>query len=199
MLIKKRVVKNIIFPLGDYTKKEVYKLAKKLGFNFLVSQPQSQDFCYLGNQHLDSYLTQTLGKKPGSIINSMGKVLGTHNGLYFYTIGQRKGLKINAGPWFVKDFNLAKNALVVTTDQNDINKKEAILLPFNFVSIKPPTKPLKVMAKIRYRQPLSPATIYPPKDYKMKIVFDTPQRACTPGQFAVFYRKEVCLGGGRIT
>lgn len=206
--LKKDWLPYIIFPLADYLKTDIYKLAKKLGYDFLVTQKQSQDFCYVDNKYLPKYLSQKLGNKPGPIKDEQGKILGQHNGLHFYTFGQRKGIKINGGPWFVKSFDIKNDALIVTKNEKSLSQTEAILSPFNFVSIPPITKPMKVMAKIRYRQPLSAATIYPAHDYKMKIVFDKPQRALTPGQFAVFYlpaealAKEgsgnICLGGGRI-
>lgn len=197
--LKSEWLSKIIFPLGNYTKAEVYKMAEKEGLSFYKKIKQSQDFCYVENKNLPTYLSQKVGNIPGLIKDEQGTILGKHQGLHFYTYGQRKGIKINNGPWYVKDFNVKNNALIVTKNEKDVGKTEAILSPFNFVSIPPITKPMKVMAKIRYRQPLSSATIYPASDYKMKIVFDKPQRALTPGQFAVFYLKDVCLGGGRIT
>lgn len=192
-------LKYIIFPLGNYTKKEVYQLAKKEGFDFFFNKKQSQDFCFVAGKSLSSFLKEKVGKKPGKIIDTEGNILGKHQGLHFYTIGQRKGINLAAGPWFVKDFDISKNILIVTKNQKEVAQKEIILSPFHFISGQSPKEKIKVMAKIRYRQHLSKATLFPPSKDKLKLVFDKPQRAVTPGQFAVFYKGSVCLGGGRIT
>lgn len=191
-------LKYIIFPLGNYTKKEVYQLAKKGGFNFFFNKKQSQDFCFVTGKSLSSFLKEKIGEKPGKIIDTKGNILGKHQGLHFYTIGQRKGINLAAGPWFVKDFDISKNILIVTKNQKEVAQKEIILSPFHFISGQPPKEKIKVMAKIRYRQPLGKATLFPPSKGKLRLTFDKPQRAVTPGQFAVFYLKEICLGGGRI-
>ena len=213
--LKREWLPYIIFPLGEYTKKQVCELAKKEGFNFLTKIKSSQDFCYLAGKPINDYLKQFFGKKPGKILNSKGKVLGKHQGLHFYTIGQRKGIKISGGPWFVKDFDIKKNYLIITNNQKDLYKKDVFLKPFYLINDREPSRKIRVMAKVRYRQPLSPAILYPPQQNnssqagpgttKLKLVFDKPQRAVTPGQFAVFYlpsdsegKGQVCLGGGRI-
>lgn len=196
--LTQKQLQHLVFPLGNYTKKEVYKLAKKQGFDFLIKQKQSQDFCYVNNKLLAEFLAKKLGKQIGNIVDGKGNILGQHEGLHFYTIGQRKDLRINNGPWFVKSFNKKKNILIVTKNEKEITQKEIYLSPFNFLSGKLANKPIKIMAKIRYRQPLSKAILYPVKNNQLKLIFDQPQRAVTPGQFCVFYSKEICLGGGRI-
>ena len=144
------------------------------------------------------FLKQRLGQKPGKIIDVQGDILGRHQGLHFYTLGQRKGLGLSGGPYFVKDFDSLKNALVVTKTQKEIFKKEVKLYPFNFISSSLPKKKIRVMAKVRYQQLLARATLFPSKEGRLRLVFDKLQRAITPGQFAVFYKGDVCLGGGRI-
>jgi tRNA-specific 2-thiouridylase len=196
--LKYEWLKYLVFPLGDYTKKQVYQMAKQLGFEFLISQKQSQDFCYLANNDLAKFLQAKIKSKPGKIVNEKDKILGAHRGLHFYTLGQRKGLKINNGPWFVKKIDLKNNLLVVTKNEKEVAKKEVYLSSFNFISFNIPTKPIKVLARVRYRQPLAPALLYPPLNNQLKLVFTQPQKAVTPGQFAVFYLSEVCLGGGQI-
>lgn len=192
-------LKNIVFPLGNYTKKEVYQIAKDYGFAFFLKKKQSQDFCFVAGKSLAAFLKNKIGQKPGKIMDTKGNILGEHQGLHFYTIGQRKGINLSAGPYFVKDFDIAKNILIVTKNQKEIIQKEIILSPFHFISQEFPKEKIKVMAKVRYRQPLSKATLFPFFKKKLKLVFDKPKQAVTPGQLAVFYQKEVCLGGGRIT
>jgi len=191
-------LKNIVFPLGNYTKSEVYEMAKVQGFDIFLKKKESQDFCFVAGKSLPAFLKEKIGQKPGKVINNKGKVLGKHQGLHFYTIGQRKRLDIVNGPWFVKDFDVKNNNLIVTKNQKEIEQKEIYLSPFNFISNIPLKKKLKVMAKVRYRQALSPATLFPLKKGKLQLIFDKPQRAVTPGQFAVLYMGEVCLGGGKI-
>jgi len=191
-------LKHIIFPLGDYTKREIYQIAKDEGFDFLLEKKQSQDFCFVAGKSLPAFIKEKIGEKPGEIVDTKGKVLGKHKGLSFYTIGQRKGINLSGGPWFVKEFNIPKNRLVVTKKVKELFEKEIFLSPFHFISGKSPKKKVKVMAKIRYQQPLAKAMLYPPKDDKLKLVFEKTQRAITSGQFAVMYQKEICLGGGRI-
>jgi len=188
----------IVFPLGTYTKDEVYQMAKKGGFNFFLKRPQSQDFCFMAGKSLPDFLKEKVGTRPGEIVDVQGNVLGKHQGLHFYTIGQRKRVGLSGGPYFVKGFDIPKNRLIVTKNRKEIAQKEVVLAPFNFISSELPKKAIKVMAKVRYHQPLAPATLFPPIGKKLKLVFDQPQTAVTPGQFAVFHRGEVCFGGGRI-
>jgi len=189
---------HIVFPLGDYTKDEVYRLAKKEDFDFFLRRPQSQDFCFVAGKSLPDFLKEKVGTRPGEIVDVQGNVLGEHQGLHFYTIGQRKRIGLSGGPYFVKGFDISKNRLVVTKNRKEIAQKEVVLAPFNFISSELPKKTIKVMAKVRYRQSLAPATLFPPVGGKLRLVFDKPRSAVTPGQFAVFHRGEVCLGGGRI-
>lgn len=191
-------LKSLVFPLGDYTKEQVYQMAKKLGFEFFLKRKQSQDFCFVAGKSLSSFLEEKIGKKEGKIVNTKDRVLGKHQGLHFYTIGQRKGLKIPAGPFYVKDFDFEKNLLIVAKTKQEISQRKLFLSPFHFISGETPKEKIKVLAKIRYRQPLSEAIIFPPKKGKLKVVFKNPQPAVTPGQFCVFYQRRVCLGGGKI-
>ena len=191
-------LKHIVFPLGEYTKKQVIKLAKNKGFDFLINQKQSQDFCYLAGSSVSDFLKNTLNKKPGDIVDTKGEIIGKHKGLHFYTIGQRKGLRISGGPYYVNKLDIKNNQIVVTKNKKNIFKKEVYLSPFNFISGKAIKRKAIVSAKVRYQQKQSQAVLYPPKENKLKIVFKKPQLAVTPGQFAVFYKGKVCLGGGRI-
>jgi tRNA-specific 2-thiouridylase len=210
---------RIIFPLGDYTKKEVYQIAKENGLPFFNQKEQSQDFCFVAGKSLPCFLEKKIGQKPGKIIDAKGQVIGKHQGLHFYTIGQRKGLNIPGGPYFVASLDRKRNLLIVARNRKEVAKKEVILGPFNFISGQPPKRKIIVRAKTRYNQPASKAILYPPKKGKppdlfrsggkLKIVFDKAQFAITPGQFSVFYlptkvggtktgQKDICLGAGVI-
>jgi tRNA-uridine 2-sulfurtransferase len=196
-LLPQNQLKRLVFPLGDYTKTQVYSLASKHGLNF-SKKNSSQDFCFLVNTSLKSFLKQKLASKKGDIVNSQGKKLGEHKGLFYFTLGQRKGIKLAQGPYYVKGFDLKENKLIVSRNKNKLYKKELILNPVNLISGKKITRKTKVKAKLRYGQKLKTAFIYPLKD-KLKIVFEKKQLAPTLGQYCVFYQGEVCLGGARIS
>jgi tRNA-specific 2-thiouridylase len=195
--LNQKQLKHILFPVGDYTKKEVRKLAKK--FNLPVLEvPESQEICFIQTT-LEDFLSQHLKSKPGEIVDSEGKVIGEHQGLWFYTIGQRKGLGLSGGPWYVLDKDQKRNILIVTKNEKDLEKKELIAENVNWISGKPPKLPLKVKAKIRYRHNLAIAEISRQLKGRNYIVrFAKPQRAITPGQSVVFYKGEELLGGGII-
>jgi len=183
--------------LGNYTKEEVYKIAKKEGFDFFSKIKQSQDLCFVAKQSIISYLEEEIGFEPGEIIDQKNNILGQHQGLHFYTIGQRRGIIVPNGPWWVIGFNIEKNQLIVTNQKDDpgLFKETVIVLNPSFISGQAPKKAIKVEAKIRFNQPLSPAKLYLGGK---KLVFDNPQKAITSGQWAVFYQGDVCLGGGEI-
>jgi tRNA-uridine 2-sulfurtransferase len=192
-------LKFVRTPLGDYTKQEVYELAKQNGFEIFKKLKQSQDLCFVSSKSLDLFIQEKLGEQKGNIVDLNGKKLGEHKGLHFYTIGQTKKLYL-PGKYYVKKFNPEKNELIVTSDLQEIKTQEEIILqPYNF-TIQAPEKPIRVTAKVRYGEFINAeATLYPPKDDKLTIKFDEPKHAVTPGQFCVFYQDDVCLGGGVIT
>ena len=194
--LNQKKIKNILFPIGGYTKKQVKALARE--FKLPVSGIQeSQEVCFIKNTCND-FLLKHLKKNPGNIIDTKGKIIGKHNGLWFYTIGQRKGINI-AGkkPLYVLKKNVRKNILMVTDNKKDLEKKELIVKNINWISGKVPKLPLKIMAKVRYRSLLSHARII--KDSKYKVIFNKPQRAITSGQSIVFYEGIELLGGGIIS
>ncbi len=186
-----------ILPLGDYTKKEIYGLAQKHGFEIFLKRKQSQDFCFVSGNSMGCFLEKEIGVKEGPVMDEAGTVLGKHRGLHFYTVGQRKGLGFSGGPFFVTGSDPSKNVLYVVRDEERLLSKEIVLFPCNFIG-GVPSKPVRIQAKIRYRQNAAAGTLIPLSGRKVKIVFDKPQRAVTPGQFAVMYRRAVCLGGGEI-
>lgn len=191
-------LRNIIFPLGNYTKEKVYEMAGERGFKILLERKQSQDFCFLGNNRLTEFLEKELGEKPGKIIDEKGIILGKHQGVWFYTIGQRKGINLSGGPYFVKELNKKKNLVVVTKNKKGLFQKEIFLFPSNFISGKAPKKKIKTTAKTRYQQKSSEAILFPPESKKLKVVFSKPRLAIAPGQFCVFYNRDICLGAGVI-
>ncbi len=193
-LLKKDWLSRIIFPLADMTKDQVYSLAQKQDFDYFSKTKQSQDFCYVSGSDISKFVEKELGKKPGKIVDAHGKFLGTHNGLWFYTLGQRKGLGKNGKRYFVSGFNTKKNQLIIT-EKLEKKIKEISLEKVNLLIEKLP-KNLKV--KIRYTTTELSAKVTLQKGNKAKVIFAFPQAVVTPGQFCVFYKGDKCLGGGII-
>ncbi len=196
---------KILFPIGEMeSKQEVRQIAKQ--FNLPTYQtPSSSDVCFLGSLDFNSFLQEKLGKRKGRIIDKQGNILGEHQGLWFYTIGQRKGINIPVKkgrtglPWFVAGKDIKKNILFVSQNEKDLLKKELISQEANWISGIEVKLPLRVLAKVRYGATPSAAIIKEkigPKKYK--VVFVKPQKAITPGQSVVFYSRDELLGGGII-
>ena len=198
--LPKQMVDKVLFPLGDFENKEqIRKIAVEHNLP-VANKPDSEDICFIPDGDYKKFLeaNSVLKTKKGNIVNIEGKILGVHEGLYKYTIGQRKGLGIaNPVPLFVKGFNIEKNELIVG-EEKDIFSKEAIANETNFVLIDEILEPIKVKAKIRYAAKEAECTITPLEGGKIKVEFDEPQRAITPGQSIVFYIDDVVLGGGKI-
>lgn len=188
-----------LFPLGEYTKPQVRQLARD--FSLPVSErPESQDLCFLGQSDYRQYLRRNLpqSEKPGPIQDMHGHMIGQHNGLAFYTIGQRKGLGLSAPhPLYVVDKDLQRNTLIVG-DIDQLGKSELVTSGVNWVSGIIPSKPFRAEVKIRYKAREAWATVTPLEDQVVKVIFDQPLRDITSGQAAVFYDGSICLGGGII-
>lgn len=195
--LNQKQLKHILFPIGDYGKKQVRDLAKKYNLPVL-DIPESQEICFIQTS-ISDFLSKYLKAKPGKIVDKKGNSIGKHQGLHFYTIGQRKGLGISGGPWYVLGKNLKTNILVLTKNEKDLGKKELIAENVNWLSGKAPKLPLKVKAKIRYRhQPATAILDYDKRSKVYRLKFMVAQRAITPGQSVVFYQGQEVLGGGII-
>ena len=188
-----------LFPIGDYEKEKVREIAKELGLT-VATKPDSQEICFVEDNDYGRYISENTNYKikPGDFVDKNGNVLGRHKGIIHYTIGQRKGLGIALGkPMFVMGIDVEKNR-VVLGDETEVFSDTLTAGDLNFISIDKLDKELRVKAKIRYSAKEADATIYPIEDSRVKVVFDTPQRAITPGQSVVFYQGDVVVGGGTI-
>jgi tRNA-specific 2-thiouridylase len=188
-----------LMPLGSFTKNQTREMANKFGLS-VADKQESQEICFIPDNNYGRFLKERLKNvsKQGSIVNKEGKVLGVHQGVIFYTIGQRKGLGIGAPhPLYVIDINKGKNEIVVGNN-SDLLKKELIADNLNFILFDKLTESIKVKAKIRYLSPKADAVVYPLENRKVKVVFDKPERAVTPGQAVVFYDGDFVVGGGTI-
>ena len=186
-------LKRVIFPIGNYSKNETRNLAKKFKLP-TASSLESQEICFVQGK-VNDFLAKYIKPKPGPIvISGKVKIKGLkHRGLHFYTIGQRRGIKLSGGPYWVLRKDLKKNALIITKKEKELFSKELIFNGANWISGKPPKFPLKVKVKIRYGGKPASASLFPGR-----VVFDRPQKAVTPGQSVVFYRQGQLIGGAFI-
>lgn len=197
--LKQKQLSKILFPIGEYIKSEVRELARKFGLPN-AEKKDSQGICFIGKINVQQFLKAKIPARVGEIVSTSGQSLGQHEGLPFYTIGQRQGIKIGgSGPYYVVRKDTTQNQLLVTNDSND---KQLWQQKFEVVDVtwvnQTPHFLLKAGVTIRYHHPDYPATIEQITDNKLKIIFDKPQRAITPGQSAVFYNGDELLGGGII-
>jgi len=187
--LDKKVLKHVLFPIGDYRKDKVKKLAKKFDLP-VIDIPESQEICFVQKTIAD-FLKRYIKVKPGNIVDTKGNILAKHQGLWFYTIGQRKGIELSGGPYYVLDKNTKKNLLILTKKERDLYKKELRFKNANWLS--KVSFPLKAKARIRYGHKTALVMVD-----KGKAVFSRNQRAITPGQSVVFYNNKEVLGGGII-
>ena len=191
---------KILFPVGEYKKPEIRAMAKKMKLP-VFDKDDSQGLCFTPEKYPENFLRRNLKLKKGKIVNTAGKVVGEHDGLPLYTIGQRRGINIGGnGPYFVVGKNLKADTLIVTNDEKDLQltQSEMQVERVNWL-ISEPKLPAKILVKNRYRKPTVSAIIKLVKSKRYIVRFDEPQRAISPGQSAVFYTKKgEMLGGGRI-
>ena len=197
--ISKEILGHILFPLAEFEDKEqIRKIARQNNLK-VANKPDSEDICFIPEGNYKKFLEENSIIKPkqGNIVNSKGEILGKHTGLYNYTIGQRKGLGIShPTPLFVLGFNPAKNEVIVG-EENELYKKEIIVTEINLLLVDEITEPMTVDVKTRYSAKVAKAQIIQ-NENEIKVVFEEPQRAITPGQSAVFYIDDIVLGGGKI-
>lgn len=198
--IPKDIINKVLFPLGQFENKEqIRKIAEKHDL-LTAKKPDSQEICFIPDDDYAKFLSKNgrVESKPGKIVDNQGNVLGTHKGLIHYTIGQRKGLGIaHETPLYVVKLD-AQNNLLVVGDEKDIFSKELYANNLNFTVDIKRDLPIKVNAKIRYGAKEAEATLFPEVNGKVKVEFETPQRAITKGQSVVFYIDDVLIGGGKI-
>ena len=198
-------VAQTLFPVGELEKPEVRRIAEEQGL-VTADKKDSTGICFIGERKFKDFLQQYLPAQPGTIESVDGEILGEHEGLMYHTIGQRKGLHIgglaDAGddPWYVVDKDVERNVLVVAQGKNHprLFSKGLVANQLHWVSREVISEPLRCVVKTRYRQADIPCQITPAEDGRIEVVFDEPVAAVTPGQSAVFYIDEVCLGGGII-
>ena len=191
-------LKHLLFPLGKYKKPQVRRIAAKHSLA-VASKRESQEVCFIPSGKVTDFLGRYLELRPGSIVNAAtGAIIGRHEGLPGYTIGQRKGIGLPGGPWYVSELDVASNTLKVIGDVKKLEKTSAIIKSVNWLSGAAPRLPLRVRCRLRYASTEFGATlVYRDEDFYC-LKFEEPQVAVTPGQSAVFWRGPECLGGGII-
>ncbi|AOU99647.1 tRNA 2-thiouridine(34) synthase MnmA [Acidihalobacter yilgarnensis] len=192
------------FPLGDSLKSDIRRIAREAGLPN-HQRKDSTGICFIGERRFRDFLARYLPATPGTIVNPQGESLGTHQGLMYYTLGQRQGLGIGGtadggeAPWYVAEKRLAHNELLVVQGHDHPLLQSTALWarPLHWISGMTPGDRFECTVKTRYRQIDQACTVTLAED-RAHVTFERPQRAVTPGQFAVFYRGDICLGGGVI-
>ncbi len=203
--LSQKQLASVIFPLADIEKPEVRKIAKELGLS-TAEKKDSTGICFIGERNFKKFLKEFLPAQPGNIVDLNGNVVGKHDGLMYYTLGQRRGLNIggkaggNGERWFVVKKDLGKNELVVSQGEGkELFSNGLFAIEMNFIPERPKENEFECFAKFRYRQPDQKVKVKIIDDKRIQVDFAEPQRAITPGQFVVLYdEKGICLGGGII-
>jgi tRNA-specific 2-thiouridylase len=191
--------RHTLFPLGDLRKEEVRKKALQLGLQ-VHDKPESQEVCFIQESSYHSFLTERLKEsiEPGPILDKDGKILGRHKGIPFYTIGQRRGLRLAKGkPLYVIGIDREKNAIIVGGGE-EVYSKAFKVGSVHWIIPPPLIGSMNAQVKIRYNHPGSEAILTLKKEDEVEVRFQSPQKAITPGQAAVFYDGETVMGGGWI-
>lgn len=197
---------SCLFPLGDIEKNEVRRIAHEINLYSVMDKKDSTGICFIGERRFKDFLKNYIPAQKGDIVDIVtGRVVGKHDGVMYYTIGQRKGLGIGgihgevAKGWFVASKDIKKNILYVASgdDSNYLLSDSCTVDTLNFINGKI-EEGSKIQAKFRYRQEDNDVTLYYESDDIVRLIFDKPIKAVTPGQAAVFYLDDYCLGGGLI-
>lgn len=194
-----------LFPIGELTKQEVRKLALEAGLA-VAEKKDSTGICFIGERNFSAFLQNYLPVKPGPIVAEDGAIIGQHQGLMHYTIGQRKGLAIgglnayDSKPWFVSGKDLKTNSLHVVQGFHHpkLYSNRCLVTGFNWISGSIPKERIEVTAKFRYRQPDVLVSVYQDDSGTLTVEYPSRSRAVTPGQACVLYDEDKCLGGGTI-
>ena len=192
------ILSHTLMPLGDYTKAEIREKCEKLGLS-VANKSESMEICFVKDDDYVRFIKEYSGYEPktGKIYDTFGNVLGEHNGLINYTIGQRKGIGAYGRPMFVLKIDGENNALILGEKGMEFSKT-VYAQNVNYLSDKVPTEEFYAQVKIRYQAKPAKARIIPDKD-SVRIELEEPQRAVTPGQSVVFYDGDYVLGGGIVT
>jgi tRNA-specific 2-thiouridylase len=196
--LKQEQLKQSLFPLGGLKKQEVKEMARELGIP-AVDKKESQEICFIKEDYRD-FIKDQVEYQPGEMVDQEGRVLGQHQGLPFYTIGQRRGLGISTGrPVYVLDLDIRSNRLLVG-EEKDLYQKQLLIGENNLIYLENIDEPIRVEAKIRYAHRAAPARLEKVQgDHeRLQLTFEQEQRAITPGQSAVYYWGDYVLGGGTI-
>ena len=199
-------VSRSLFPVGELEKPEVRRIAEEQDL-ITANKKDSTGICFIGERKFTEFLSKYLPAQPGKIESVDGEEIGEHQGLMYHTLGQRKGLHIGGmknnnsqEPWYVVDKDMARNVLLVAQGHNHprLFSEGLMASQIHWVSREPLTQPLRCTVKTRYRQTDVPCLVTPIGEDKIEVTFDKPELAVTPGQSAVFYLDDVCLGGAII-
>ena len=194
-----RELAHTLFPLGALTKAEVRALALENGFGN-ARKRDSQDICFVPDGDYAAFIRRWTGRDfpPGDFVGTQGEVYGQHKGIIHYTVGQRKGLGLSfPQPMFVKELDVENNQVVLSKAE-ELFSQTVAARDVNLISVESIPEPLRVKARVRYRQKEQPATVLQTGPDELRVVFDQPQRAVTPGQSLVLYDGDTVVGGGKI-
>jgi len=202
--LTQKQLEPVMFPLGEMSKRDVRALARRAGLP-THAKKDSTGICFIGERPFRDFLARYLPRTPGAMITPQGRVVGTHQGLAYYTLGQRQGLGIggtrdgDTGAWYVAGKDLAANRLIVVQGAEHplLRRRDVDAGDVHWIAGAPPRLPGRYAAKTRYRMADAPCAVSAHRD-ALRARFDEPQWAPTPGQFLVIYDAEVCLGGGVI-
>jgi tRNA-uridine 2-sulfurtransferase len=199
-VLSQEQLQRTMLPVGGYTKPEVRDLARRFDLP-VASRADSQDLCFLAGRDYRGFLNRHAPQtvRPGKIVTTSGQVVGEHQGLAFYTIGQRKGLGVaSPEPLYVLKKDLSENVLVIGPS-SELGQRELLAEGLSWISRRPPADPIRALVKIRYKAVEAPALVTPLPGDQARVLFDSPLRDITPGQRVVFFDGEECLGGGKIS
>lgn len=194
-----------LFPIGDIDKPKVRKLAEKYKLSTAIKK-DSQGLCFIGKIDIKDFLKNYIKEKKGKVLNEKGEIMGEHDGVFYLTIGQRHGFTItkktpNDSAYFIVNKDIKNNTITVSQNLSRILNSESKIVKFtkaNWTSGETPNLSKKYLSRIRYRQPFEECVIKQIKNDNYELHFTKPQKAITPGQSAVIYDKDICLGGGII-